>query len=72
MYRFVDAAVVRAAACWLGTDFPPWPDLTGDTDEQVVAFGVDCNVFLMTWVREETSTTGTPRACWAAWPAPAA
>lgn len=34
MYRFVDAAVVRAAACWLGTDFPPWSDLTGDTDEQ--------------------------------------
>jgi hypothetical protein len=35
LYRFVDAVVVRAAAWRLGVDVAPWPDLTGETDEQV-------------------------------------
>ncbi|MGH8902522.1 MAG: lantibiotic dehydratase [Egibacteraceae bacterium] len=35
MYRFVDAAVVRAAAQTSGMGVPPWPDLTGSTSEHV-------------------------------------
>jgi hypothetical protein len=36
LYRFVDAAVVRAAAQTSGLDVPPWPDLAGSTSEHVV------------------------------------
>lgn len=35
MYRFVDAAVVRAATQTSGVDVAPWPDLTGSTSEHV-------------------------------------
>ncbi len=35
LYRFVDAAVVRAAVLPLGAKVPPWPDLTGSTGEHV-------------------------------------
>lgn len=35
MYRFVDAAVVRAVTHTSGLDIPPWPDLTGSTSEHV-------------------------------------
>lgn len=35
LYRFVDAAVVRAATQTPGLDVPSWPDLIGNTDEHV-------------------------------------
>lgn len=35
MYRIVDAALVRAGALPSSLDIPPWPDLTGKTDEHV-------------------------------------
>jgi hypothetical protein len=36
LYRFVDAAVVRAATHTSRLDVLPWPDLTGSTSEHVV------------------------------------
>src|SRR5690606_7413390 len=44
LYRFVDAAVVRAAACSPGS-VPLWPDLTDDTEEHQEASWVD-------WLRQ--------------------
>jgi len=35
LYRFVDAAVIRAAIHASGLDVAPWPDLTGGTSEHV-------------------------------------
>jgi thiopeptide-type bacteriocin biosynthesis protein len=35
VYRFVDAALVRVADHPPGLGVPPWPDLTGSTDEHV-------------------------------------
>ena len=33
MYRFIDAALVRAATQTSGLDVAPWPDLTANTTE---------------------------------------
>jgi hypothetical protein len=35
VYRFVDAAVVRAAIRTSNVEVPPWPDLTGSSSEHV-------------------------------------
>jgi thiopeptide-type bacteriocin biosynthesis protein len=49
LYRFVDAAVVRAAVCLPGA-VPPWPDLTGDTEEHVTQW---CR-----WLQQVWATAG--------------
>ncbi|MGH3866813.1 MAG: lantibiotic dehydratase family protein [Pseudonocardiaceae bacterium] len=49
LYRFVDAAVVRVAALPSGVDVLPWPDLTGDTDEQVAGW---CRWLRQVWASE--------------------
>ncbi len=49
LYRFVDAVVVRAAACRPGAAVLPWPDLTGDADEQVTGW---CRWLRRVWASE--------------------
>lgn len=49
LYRFVDAAVVRAAARRSST-VPSWPDLTGDTQEHVTQW---CRWLQQIWAPDE-------------------
>jgi hypothetical protein len=49
LYKFVDGVVVRAAACRPGADVLPWPELTGDTDEQVVEW---CRWLRQVWASD--------------------
>lgn len=46
LYRFVDAAVVRAATQTSKLDVPPWPDLTGSTSEHVAQW---CHWLQQVW-----------------------
>jgi hypothetical protein len=49
LYKFVDAALVRAATQTSSLDIPPWPDLTGGTEEHVAAW---CRWLQQVWASD--------------------